>query len=253
MLHVLAIEPIVDEDPCEPNPCGENANARDVGDRCQCTCFPGMIGQPPNCRPECQVNADCPLDRACLTRKCLDPCPGLCGVNAQCNVNNHVPICVCSRGFFGDPFTQCRRSIEIIPQTKLSYLIKFLATTRAPEIIDPCNPSPCGINAECSARNGAASCSCFSSMEGDPYIACKHECTVNTECPSHLACINNKCRDPCPGVCGAHAYCRVTNHFPICKCDAGYIGDPFTSCQIKPTRKKKILVLCKLSQNAPSF
>ena len=131
----------------------------------------------------------------------------------------------------------------------------ILATTRAPkpEIIDPCNPTPCGINAQCSARNGAASCNCYSGMEGDPYIACKHECTVNTECSSNLACINNKCRDPCPGVCGAHAYCRVTNHFPICKCDAGYIGDPFTSCQIKPTRKTSNLCVSNVIQIALSF
>lgn len=131
------------------------------------------------------------------------------------------------------------KKYEIISYGKQNvYKVIILATTRAPEIIDPCNPTPCGVNAQCSARNGAASCNCYSGMEGDPYIACKHECTVNTECSSHLACINNKCRDPCPGVCGSHAYCRVTNHFPICKCDAGYIGDPFTSCQIKPTRKK---------------
>ena len=68
-----------------------------------------MIGSPPNCRPECVVNSDCPSDKACINRKCQDPCPGLCGVNAYCNVRNHVPICICNQGYIGDPFSQCYR------------------------------------------------------------------------------------------------------------------------------------------------
>ena len=106
----LAIEPVIEEDPCNPNPCGPNTNPpRNIGDRCQCTCLPGMIGSPPNCRPECIINADCPTDKACINKKCQDPCPGLCGVNAKCNVRNHVPICICLPGFIGDPFSQCYR------------------------------------------------------------------------------------------------------------------------------------------------
>ena len=107
---ILAIEPVEADDPCDPNPCGPNSNPpRNVGDRCQCTCLPDMIGSPPNCRPECVVNADCPIDKACINRKCQDPCPGLCGVNAKCEVRNHVPICICIRGYIGDPFSQCYR------------------------------------------------------------------------------------------------------------------------------------------------
>ena len=106
----LAIEPIEADDPCDPNPCGPNSNPpRNVGDRCQCTCLPEMIGSPPNCRPECTINADCPIDKACINRKCQDPCPGLCGVNAKCDVRNHNPICICIPGYIGDPFTQCYR------------------------------------------------------------------------------------------------------------------------------------------------
>ena len=102
-------EPVV-ADPCEPNPCGQNSNPpRVIGDRCQCSCAPQMIGSPPNCRPECTINFDCPSDKACINRKCQDPCPGLCGVNAYCRVRNHIPICVCNRDFSGDPFSQCRR------------------------------------------------------------------------------------------------------------------------------------------------
>ena len=106
-IKILSVEPI-EADPCEPDPCGPNSNPpRTIGDRCQCSCLAEMIGSPPNCRPECQINADCPTDRACINRKCQDPCPGLCGVNAYCRVRNHVPICVCNQGYIGDPFSSC--------------------------------------------------------------------------------------------------------------------------------------------------
>jgi hypothetical protein len=103
---------VVEEDPCNPNPCGPNSLPpvnRNYGgsQQCQCRCLPDMIGSPPNCRPECILNSDCAPDKACIGRKCQDPCPGLCGINAVCRVRNHVPICVCNPGYEGDPFSQC--------------------------------------------------------------------------------------------------------------------------------------------------
>ena len=112
-----------------------------------------------------------------------------------------------------------------------------LATARPIEVIQPCNPSPCGINAECTERGDAASCSCIRDYIGNPYIECKPECTVNSECPRDKACIQQHCRDPCPGVCGSHATCFVNNHLPMCKCDPGYTGDAFVSCRRITTRK----------------
>ena len=212
----VAIEPVVAEDPCDPNPCGPNSlPPQQIGDRCHCTCMPEMIGSPPNCRPECVVNSDCSQELACINRKCQDPCPGLCGINAYCRVRNHIPICVCNQGYQGDPFSRCNRITTQPPR---------------PEIIDPCNPSPCGINAVCNERNSAASCTCLPEMFGDPYVECKPECTINNDCPTDKACVRNKCVDPCPGVCGSHATCRTTNHRPSCTCDPGYTGNPFSYC-----------------------
>ena len=118
--HVAALPPVI-PDPCVPNPCGPNSNPpRNIGGQCQCSCLPEMIGSPPNCRPECVVNSDCPSDKACIRQKCQDPCPGLCGLNAYCSVRNHVPICICNQGYIGDPFSQCRR-----PPSKSSAVILF--------------------------------------------------------------------------------------------------------------------------------
>jgi hypothetical protein len=113
----------------------------------------------------------------------------------------------------------------------------FVATPRPVEVIQPCNPSPCGINAECIERNRAASCKCIRDYQGNPYVECKPECVSNAECPSNLACVSQHCVDPCPGVCGAFATCLVTNHVANCRCDPGYTGNAFISCQRITTRK----------------
>lgn len=94
-------------DPCAPSPCGPYAQCRNIRDSPSCSCSQGYIGSPPNCRPECIINSECPSNRACIREKCQDPCLGSCGVGAQCNVINHIPICTCSQGYTGDPFSNC--------------------------------------------------------------------------------------------------------------------------------------------------
>lgn len=98
----------------------------------------------------------------------------------------------------------------------------------------PCNPSPCGTNAICKELNGAGSCSCLPEYIGDPYSGCRPECVMNSDCPRDKSCVNNKCKDPCPGTCGFNADCRVNNHIPTCLCLPGFIGNPLSSCHQKP-------------------
>lgn len=95
---------------------------------------------------------------------------------------------------------------------------------------DPCNPSPCGSNAVCKERNGAGSCTCMPEYFGDPYSGCRPECVTNSDCPRNKACVNKKCKDPCPGVCGINAECYVVNHSPSCSCISGFTGDPLSAC-----------------------
>lgn len=92
---------------------------------------------------------------------------------------------------------------------------------------NPCEPSPCGSNAQC--RNGI--CTCLPEYRGDPYYSCQPECVQNSDCSSNRACINNKCVDPCTGVCGRKAECNVINHIPTCSCIANHEGDPFILCE----------------------
>lgn len=96
----------------------------------------------------------------------------------------------------------------------------------------PCHPSPCGLNAICTERSGAGSCTCPPEFVGDPYVSCRPECVQNSDCPHSKACINNKCKNPCTGACGLNAECQVFNHQPTCSCVTGYTGDPLNSCHI---------------------
>lgn len=93
--------------PCMPSPCGSNSECRVVDKRPVCSCLPGMLGAPPNCRPECIIHADCPTKLACVQNKCRDPCAGSCGFNTHCTVVNHQPVCACLPGYQGDPFSGC--------------------------------------------------------------------------------------------------------------------------------------------------
>ena len=102
----------------------------------------------------------------------------------------------------------------------------------------PCDPNPCGTNAQCQSQNGAINCLCPSNYIGDPYSSCRPECLLNTDCPRDKSCLRNKCIDPCAGACGVDADCRVTNHIPFCSCKESYTGDPYASCRPIPAISK---------------
>lgn len=124
----------------------------------------------------------------------------------------------------------------------------FLNTARRPEpeILNPCQPSPCGNNAVCKERNGAGACQCLPEYIGNPYEGCRPECIHNSDCQSNRACIRNKCVDPCPGTCGTNAQCQVINHAPSCTCIPGYTGDPFRHCLLPRPERKIFYIVCGL-------
>lgn len=109
---------------------------------------------------------------------------------------------------------------------------QFTVIQHQPEIREPCRPSPCGVNAVCRERNNAGSCSCLPGYFGDPYSECRPECVNNNDCSKRKSCVNNKCRDPCPGVCGSNTECHVANHSPYCSCLPGFTGNPSVACNI---------------------
>lgn len=214
-------EPKVNENPCQPSPCGPNSICQIKEARPVCSCVANYIGSPPHCRPECTLNQECPSDKACIREKCTNPCKGICGRNAKCTVVNHNPFCTCLSGYEGDAFLGCTKIPVIIP-TK-----------------DPCHPSPCAENSYCTNAKNIAKCTCIPPYIGNPYVGgCKPECTMNSDCPNHLACLSQHCRNPCEGLCGINAECNVLNHVPVCTCAKGLVGDPFIVCRESPLQRK---------------
>lgn len=170
----------IETDPCHPSPCGPNSECRNINGFAACSCQRSFVGSPPNCRPECSINEDCPSDKSCSNYHCVDPCRGACGVNAECRALNHQAVCTCAVGYDGDAYSSCRQIPKYLPPPP-------------DQVQDPCNPSPCGTNALCSARNGAGSCVCQELYFGDPYVGCRPECVQNNDCPTTKACSQNKC------------------------------------------------------------
>jgi len=115
-----------DPHPCTPSPCGANAQCREQNNAGSCSCLPGYFGNPyEGCRPECIVNTDCSPSTACIQYKCQNPCPGNCGLNADCQVVYHVASCICNPGYTGNPYQSCN---FITQQSKFVILFSFIKT-----------------------------------------------------------------------------------------------------------------------------
>lgn len=123
---VYSANDVEKRNPCSPSPCGPNSQCREINDQAVCSCLPTYIGSPPGCRPECVSSSECPSQLACINQKCENPCPSPCGLQTNCVVVNHSPICSCLPGYSGDPFTRCTP----IPRKQLSSLAT-LHTQRA--------------------------------------------------------------------------------------------------------------------------
>ena len=104
----------------------------------------------------------------------------------------------------------------------------FVSFIAEPTVVDPCASSPCGPNARC--NDGI--CTCLPEYQGDPYVGCRPECVLNTDCLQNRACIRNKCVDPCSGTCGVNAECLIYNHVPMCSCPNGMVGNAFVQCTV---------------------
>ncbi|KAK2714566.1 hypothetical protein QYM36_008951, partial [Artemia franciscana] len=216
--------------PCLPSPCGTNAICKSQGTAASCICPEDYTGDPfESCRPECVLSSDCPSDKICENRHCINPCPAACGNSAECRVIGHSVTCSCQPGFTGDPLVDCKAipvSVEPIVEEKS----------------DVCEPSPCGIRADCKSSEGAAVCFCPTGLTGDPMDECRPECVTNSDCPQTNACRNQKCVDPCSiATCGRNSVCQVVRHNPVCTCPPGFVGDPFTQCVVVAEEAPQVL------------
>ncbi len=178
--------PDVPADPCSPSPCGKNTQCRVEGSEVLCACLPGYEGDPlvpAGCRPECERDRDCPNHLACINLKCVDNCPGSCGIGAECLVQNHRPYCRCPAGaaFGANPLVDCTvqrpppRPVEVEPQCSVNEQCKKNEICRNGKCVDPC-PGLCGVNAVCTVNEyHRVRCQCREGFNGDPYTLCRRK------------------------------------------------------------------------------
>ena len=112
----------------------------------------------------------------------------------------------------------------------------FLTAPPKPIPSSACTPSPCGPFSNCKDVGNFPRCSCQKGYKGLP-PTCRPECVVNSDCPVQSACINQNCQNPCIGICGTDAECRVISHNPVCSCRPQFTGDPLSHCI--PASKRK--------------
>lgn len=118
------------------------------------------------------------------------------------------------------------------------FFIRLIGLGHPPTEITPiagCVPTPCGAYSQCREVGETAVCSCLPNYLGRA-PNCRPECMTNSECPRNLACINERCVDPCVGSCASEAICSCYNHQATCRCPDGYTGDPFVACSPIPSK-----------------
>lgn len=235
-------------DPCN---CAPSAQCNVFNHRAECRCPPGFIGdaytsctKKPELLPECSIDADCPSRLACFGGTCKDPCHESepCITNAKCTVIDTLPmrtmICECLPDLIGDATVACApiaQQVRVICHSD-SECESNMACINS-RCINPCTINPCASSAECQVVNHQHHCSCSKGFVGDGIFGCQKdnipmpECTSNDDCSSSLACLNQKCQNPCSDDrCGLKANCLTIRHHPTCHCPHGMAGDPQNQC-----------------------
>ena len=141
------------------DPCASNAVCFGSDHRARCKCPSGYDGNPfEKCeRVECQTNDDCPRDRACSNRRCVNPCSTFadppCASNAICYVHDHAAACKCPDRFpEGNPLTYCERTPlrPAEPECRSDTDCPSRLACIRNECLDPCRTlSPCSKSAMC--------------------------------------------------------------------------------------------------------
>lgn len=224
-------------DNCSPNPCHSSALCEGTPTGHMCRCPVNTVGDPitSGCRPKGNCpngDSDCPLQSMCKDGRCVNPCEQThCGPNSICNVVNRVPTCTCLSPFV--PSNQgiqngcVRVSTSCTTDFDCGNEVCFNGQCKA-----VCrNNKDCSYGERCIQKICTVPCADHSQCRIDQACVngmCLIGCRSNKNCAADQACINNKCQNPCEqkGVCGPNALCSCVQHSTVCKCPAGFQGNP---------------------------
>ena len=212
---------------------------------------------------ECTSNNDCPLDKACISKKCVDPCQRTsCGDKAVCEVDFHQAHCSCPPGLQGNPIVNCF-SVECTDDDDCGTAEKCDFSRQ--KCYDICQQEPCGSDdAYCEARNHKKSCTCPPPLQGDGNVYCglkrklmkliwitesiskfnhtaepiETGCLVHSDCNPGLACEKEQCVNPCivANPCTGSKTCTVSSSRPgdpvvACLCPSGLVSGEYGICE----------------------
>lgn len=161
-----------------------------------------------------------------------------CARDAKCLAQNHRANCVCPAGTQGNPLISCVRGVCQYNEDCLD----DEACDRLNRVCRPvCDSDSCAPTARCIGQKHQPVCNCQSGTSGNPYVECSSyreqpQCTADAECPSQLACINQRCENPCAqsNVCSPQQTCSILDTLPLrtimCRCPADMITDSSGRC-----------------------
>ncbi|PNF25784.1 hypothetical protein B7P43_G12126, partial [Cryptotermes secundus] len=208
----------------------------------------------------CVADADCPPSEACRCSQCVNPCAESnngCAHNALCTVLNHIIVCTCPPGQFGDATKDCQETPGTtkapVPCESDMDCVDTEACYKS-FCLDPCEfTNACASTAKCHTKAHRPICTCPSGYEGNPAVKCSPtqplSCSSNDDCPLTEACFGGVCQHPCDvhDPCAFNAVCINTNHGTDCSCAEGYQGNGFVGCG--PV--KSPLPICHYNEDCP--
>lgn len=167
----------------------------------------------------------CDFNEEFVDGECVDLCfkQKRCGTNTNCSSAGLQTYCSCLRGYTGNPLTSCFKMDEK----------------------SPCDPNPCGPNAECHVDHPEIGphCRCKEGFYDWP-PACREGCKVDTDCgPTEFCNSKNSCEDLCgPEKCGENSICRVDKKKRTvnCSCKDGYLSETGIGCRLKAANESDI-------------
>lgn len=240
------------QNPCKlEGTCGPNSNCVVESHVATCSCPEFFEGNPTPAQgcvripAVCSDNSQCKAGHVCHNNQCDYPCSNSndCAIGERCyegmcakvcyTNNNCLPGEVCNDKGACQP--GCHSDVDC-PETKVCLKDKcrcdigFIGTPFGCTDIDECTDTPCHSSGLCENTPGSFRCVCPKGTVGDAYTdGClkPDECRKDENCAGNLACVKNKCTDPCSlDVCGKGAQCQVENHSYSCYCPSGHLGDP---------------------------
>lgn len=177
----------------------------------------------------CTSNSQCPDDRACYEKNCVNPCQldNPCAPQAECRASNHKAVCLCPSGYSGDPLKQC----IVIGCTTAGDCPPDRMCLNG-RCIDQCiYNNTCAPEAECRGINHRTECRCPPGFRGDPTIVCVERerppvCRSDYDCEADYGCIDGLCQKPCQLLepCEEPTVCQLVSTHPLktmtCTCPA---------------------------------